>query len=57
MRTEVGDEIAFQRERPPASRNAADERLLSGVRTEVRGEITFQITLIVASLERALKSF
>ena len=47
MRTEVSDETAFLRKRPPASRDAADERLLTGVRTEVPGETTLVIRSIV----------
>ena len=56
MRTEMGEEITFARKRPPASRDAADERLFTSVRAEVRGEMTLTITLVVTSLERALKS-
>ena len=56
MRTEVSDEMTLLRKRPPASRNAADERLLTGVRAEVLGEITLIITLVVTSLERTRKA-
>ena len=56
MRTEVSDEILLLRKRPPASRDAADERLLTGVCTEVLGEITLTITLVVTSLERTRKA-
>ena len=56
MRTEVSDETAFLRKRPPASRDAADERLFTGVRAEVLGEITLTITLEVTSLERTRKA-
>ena len=57
MRTEVGDESSLVRKRPPTSRDGADERLFARVRAEVRGEITFGITLVVTSLERTMKSF
>ena len=56
MRTEMGEETLLHRKRPPASRDAADERLLTGVRAEVLGEMTLTITLEVTSLERTRKA-
>ena len=56
MRTKMGDELTLLRKRPPASRDGADKRFSPGVSSEVRGEITLGITLVLTSLKRTSKT-